>query len=169
MPNVSTSGLGLETLNLRVTLPILTGALYAVGVGDGLYNFIDSVAGAKYFGIVSPHSQPTLTEAAYTNIIGIRNLANAASGLGMTAFSQLSGTYTKLPTGHLVAAAVRKGLDYSMLLASVVTFSDGYNLQQFSDVEGLPNEAANTAKMRCHRYAASSLSIALLGAGCIDA
>lgn len=166
---MSTSGLGLDTLNLRTTLPILTGALYTFGVSGGLYNFIDPVAGAKYFGIVLPNSQPTPTEAAYTKINGIRNLTNAAFGIGMIAFLQLSSTCTKLPTGPFVAAAVRKGLGYSMLLASAVTFSDGYILQQFSDAEGLSEEAVNIAKTQRQRYAALALPVALLGVGWIYA
>lgn len=166
---MSTSSLGLDSLNLRTTLPFMTGALYSFGLGGGLYNFIDPVAGAKFFGIVLPHSQPTPTEAAYTKINGIRNLTNAAFGLGMIAFLHFSDSCTKLPIGPFVAAAVRKGLGYSMLIASVVTFSDGYILQQFSDSEGLSDEAADKAKTQRQRYAALSLPVALLGLGWIYA
>lgn len=166
---MSTSNLGLDSLNLRTTLPILTGALYTFGLGGGLYNFVDPIAGARFFGIVLPGTHPTPTEAAYTKINGIRNLTTATFGLGMIGFLQFSNTCTKLPVGPFVAAAVRKGLGYSMLIASLVTFSDGYVLQQFSDAKDLSAEAVDTAKKQRQRYAALALPIALLGVGWIYA
>lgn len=164
---MSTSNLGLNLRNTGTNLSLLTGTLYLFGFGGGLYNYIEPVGGAKFFGIVLPGSQPTPTEAAYTKIHGIRNISSAIIGVGMVTYLQFSSACTTLPTGPFAAAAMRRALGYSMLINSVVAFTDGYILQQFSDDKRLSSEAVATAKRQRWGHAAVAVPLALLGLGWI--
>jgi hypothetical protein len=161
MSRLSTSTLS----SLKPALPIFTGLLGLLGLGGGIYNFIDPHGGAKGFGLIAPTSnQPHAAafQQAYVRIHGLRNAGVGLTNLALLLYLQFSDV---CQTSPVAAAAVRKCLGIGLTLGTLVGLGDAWILRRFEGSAGVEGEAKTLAAEKSTAHALTSLVILSVGLG----
>lgn len=157
---MSTNSLGLNTATLRSTLPFLTGGLHTLGAFSGLYFLLAPAEGAKLFGIPFQNpSSPSPTEAAFTKLHGIRDLATALVGLRLINYA-----YTLEVQGNAVAAkAVGHAVGALLFVGTAFALGDGWICSEYVKQPNVKGEDEELAQNISTSHIAMSVPIALLG------
>ena len=159
------SSIGLSQSGLRSALPILTGTLALLGVGGGLYNFVDPVEGAAGFGIKLQSSategaqKPSPTELAYIRVHGIRNMGNC---LGLLVLSSFAYYAPICKSNAVVGQTARKMVGILMLTGCYTGFVDSWIISQFAESKGISSDAAQHAREKSQGHAVLAVPTVLL-------
>lgn len=167
--SMATSRLGLNLSAVSPALPYITGALYLLGLGGGVYNYIDPAGGAAGFGILvgepdgtsAPQRQrPSRVETAYIKVHGIRNVGMGLTGLALLSYLHFSPVATASVSAR---NAVRQVIGLSLILGTVVGLGDVAILREVQAASSDDGERSRLAGEKSVGHAVMAVPIALLG------